>query len=87
MSDLGKLSYYLGIEVDQRKDYIELKQSAYAKKILEAAGMADCNPSKYPMEPKIQLHKDVTGKLVDSSRYRSIVGGLRYLVHTMPDIA
>lgn len=87
MSDLGKLSYYLGIEVDQSKDHIELKQSTYAKKVLEAAGMADCNPSKYPMEPKIQLHKDLKGKAVDSSRYRSIVGGLRYLVHTRPDIA
>lgn len=29
MSDLGKLSYYLGIEVNQEKDYIELKQTSY----------------------------------------------------------
>ena len=39
MSDLGKLSYYLGIEVEQGHDYIELKQTAYAKKILEKAGV------------------------------------------------
>lgn len=38
MSDLGKLSYYLGIEVVQGDGYIELKQAAYAKKILEKAG-------------------------------------------------
>ena len=35
MSDLGKLAYYLGIEVEQRKGCIELKQTAYAKKLLE----------------------------------------------------
>lgn len=32
MSDLGKLSYYVGMEVDQRNSYIELKQTSYAKK-------------------------------------------------------
>ena len=34
MSDLGKLSYYLGIEVEQGDGYIELKQSGYARKVL-----------------------------------------------------
>ncbi|KAG6489199.1 hypothetical protein ZIOFF_050459 [Zingiber officinale] len=34
MSDLGLLSYYLGIEVEQQKSQILLRQSAYAKKIL-----------------------------------------------------
>lgn len=49
MSDLGRLSYYLGIEVLQGQGYIELKQSGYAKKILEKAGLGECNPTKYPM--------------------------------------
>lgn len=44
MSDMGKLSYYLGIEVDQGKGYIKLKQVAYAKKLLEKAGMSSFNP-------------------------------------------
>ena len=35
MSDLGKLSYYLCIEVEQREGYIELKQSGYARNILQ----------------------------------------------------
>ena len=87
MSDLGKLSYYLGIEVNQGKGYIELKQTAYAKKVLEKAGMRDCNSVKYPMEPKIQMHKDENGKPVNPTEFKSMVGGLRYLVHTRPDIA
>ncbi|XP_074364362.1 secreted RxLR effector protein 161-like [Apium graveolens] len=48
--------------------------------------MTDCNPSKYPMEPKVQLVKDETGKTVNSTMFKSLVGGLRYLVHTRPDI-
>lgn len=57
MTDLGKLSNYLGLEVDQRKDYIEIKQTAYAKTVLERAGMKDCNPVKYPFDPKSRLFK------------------------------
>ena len=34
MSDLGLLSFYLGIEVDQQLDFITIKQSSYAKMIL-----------------------------------------------------
>ena len=34
MSDLDLLSYYLGIEVEQQKGRILLKQPTYAKRIL-----------------------------------------------------
>lgn len=58
MSDMGKLSYYLGIEVKQEAEFIELKQSGYARKVLEKAGMSGCNPCKFPMDPKENLTKD-----------------------------
>ena len=35
INDFGLLTYYLGIEVDQRKDYIMPKKSTYAKKLLQ----------------------------------------------------
>lgn len=35
MSDLGLLSYYLGIEVCQAGNSTTIKQSAYAKKIMQ----------------------------------------------------
>lgn len=62
MSDLGRLAYYLGIEDEQKDDYIQLKQSSYAKKVLERAVMLDCSPCKYPMESRSQLNKDEHGK-------------------------
>lgn len=34
MSDLGVLSYYLGIEVKQNSDGISLSQKGYAEKII-----------------------------------------------------
>lgn len=87
MTDLGMLSYYLGIEVQQNQSHIVLKQSPYAKKIIEKAGMKDCNPTKYPLDPKDQICKDEMGKAVDTTMYKSLVGSLRYLVNTRPDIA
>lgn len=38
MTDLGRLSYYLGSEVRHEAGYIELRQTAYAKRLLEKAG-------------------------------------------------
>ncbi|KAG6483717.1 hypothetical protein ZIOFF_060369 [Zingiber officinale] len=87
MSDLGLLSYYLGIEVEQQKSRILLRQSAYAKKILSQFKMADCNATKHPMEPKTQLHKDFEGTPVDATEYKHIIGCLRYLLHTRPDLS
>jgi hypothetical protein len=46
MSDLGLLSYYLGIEVHQNSGDIFLSQSAYTAKILDKCGMKDCNPTE-----------------------------------------
>ncbi|CAA0841943.1 cysteine-rich RLK (RECEPTOR-like protein kinase) 8 [Striga hermonthica] len=87
MSDLGQLSYYLGIEVKQGRDSITLCQRGYARKLLERSGMADCKSCATPMEERLKLTKASTAAKVDATLYRSIVGGLRYLVHTRPDIA
>ena len=87
MSDLGLLSYYLGIEVKQGAGGITLSQGAYAVKILEGAGMMNCNPCETPMEPRLKLCKYKEGEAVDLTAYRSIIGSLRYLVNTRPDLA
>lgn len=86
MSDLGLLSYYLGIEVSQGKDGIMLTQKGYAEKILKVTAMEDCNSTQYPMEAKLQLTKDEDGEPVNATNYRRLVGSLRYLVHTRPDL-
>lgn len=87
MSDLGLLSYYLGLEVKQCKGGIAISQGAFARKIVEEAGLKNCNPSATPMETRPGLSKSSTCPAVDSTAYRRIVGALRYLVNTRPDIA
>ncbi|KAJ0868674.1 putative RNA-directed DNA polymerase [Helianthus annuus] len=87
MSDLGKLTYYLGIEVCQDNTGIMIKQESYASKILKEARMETCNPSQCPLEPGIKLSKDEEGEDVDATSYRRQVGCLRYLLHTRPDLS
>ena len=87
MSDLGLLCFYLGIEVQQGEHGISLSQAGYARKILERAGMDSCNPCHTPMEARLKLSKTSTAAPVDATEYRGLVGCLRYLVHTRPDIA
>jgi hypothetical protein len=86
MSDLGPLSYYLGIEVKQGGCGVELCQSAYAKKLLEKACMAGCNGCVTPMEPKLKLSKRSMAPVVDATQYRSTIRSLRYLLYTWPDL-
>jgi hypothetical protein len=86
MSDLGLLHYYLGIEVQQLSSGFVLSQENYAKKILQKAGMEDCNPCKVPMEPKLKLRNDSSSPLVDATMYMSVVRSLRYLINTRPDL-
>lgn len=87
MSDLGHLSYYLGIEVTQSDGQITLCQRRYAEKILETAGMSNCNSCRVPMECRLKVKKhDDTGE-ADKTLYRSVIGSLRYLVNTRPDLA
>ena len=87
MSDLGVLSYYLGIEVQQSTTSITIFQGAYAKKLLDIAGLADSKLTRTLMEPQLQQRKVGTLTTVDVTNYRSIVGSLRYLVNTRPDLA
>jgi hypothetical protein len=87
MSDLGPLSFYLGIEVHQQDGVITLSQGSYAAKIVEKAGLAGCNPCAAPMEHRTSLSKESKAPLVDGTAYRSLVGSLMYLVNTRPDLA
>lgn len=86
MTDLGLLSYCLGIKVKQSEDGITLCQSGYATRILEKMGMKRCNAAHISMEPRLKLSKDSQSDTVDHTEYRSVVGSLRYLMHTRPDL-
>ncbi|KAF8672420.1 hypothetical protein HU200_049631 [Digitaria exilis] len=71
MSDLGILSYYLGIEVNQDSSGISISQERYARKILEKAGLEGCNSCATPMETRLKLMKASSTTPTDATTYRN----------------
>jgi hypothetical protein len=73
--------------VHQGNSRITLRQATYAARVVELAGLTDCNPALTPMEERLKLSRNSTTKEVDATQYRRLVGSLRYLSHTCPDLA
>ena len=84
--DLGKLKYFLGIEIAQSSSGVVLSQMKYALDILEKTGMLNCKPIDTPMDPNVKLVPGQGELLGDPGRYRRLVGKLNYLTITRPDI-
>lgn len=86
MTNLGKMRYFLGLEVVQQDNGIFLCQQKYACEILEIFHMTDCNSVHNPIVPGSKLMKDPIGEHVDSTLYKQLVGSLMYLTSTRPDL-
>ncbi|WVZ92005.1 hypothetical protein U9M48_038104 [Paspalum notatum var. saurae] len=87
MSDLGPLSYFLGIEVLQSAKGSYLSQSKYIKDLVARSGLSDRRTSVTHMDLHLKLSLSDGLPLEDPSRYRHVVGSLVYLTVTRPDIA
>ncbi|KAJ7961681.1 Retrovirus-related Pol polyprotein from transposon TNT 1-94 [Quillaja saponaria] len=86
MTDMGLMSYYLGFEVKQNDGGIFISQEGYAKDVLKKFQMLDSNSVNTPIECGVKLSKHDVGEKVDPTLFRSLVGSLRYLTCTRPDI-
>ena len=58
MKDLGKLSWFLGIELVHGKNYIKMNQTKYMAKIPQKLKMAECKPKATPSDLVVNKVKD-----------------------------
>ncbi len=86
MKDLGKLCYFLGIEVIQSPKGIWLLQKQYALNTLSEYGMTGCKPISIPLKQNVKLSADEGDLVEDIIMYRHIVGSLIYMTITRPDL-
>lgn len=86
MTDLGKMRYFLGVEVVQDKKGIFVNQKKYAEETLKKYGMEECNSIKNPMVPGHKLTKAGDGEEFNRTTFKQLVGSLRYLTATKPDL-
>ena len=87
IKDLGKLKYFLGIEVARSKQGIFISQQKYVIDLLRETGMMDSKPIATPIEQNHRLSEVLGEKKVDRKMYQRLVGRLIYLAHTRLDIA
>lgn len=88
LKDMGPLHFFLGIQVTRRLDGFHLHQQQYAQDLLDRAGMADCRPSNTPVDTsgKVSENDGTPLSTADASDYCNIVGALKYLTMTRPDL-
>ncbi|GJT35433.1 putative ribonuclease H-like domain-containing protein [Tanacetum coccineum] len=86
MSSMGELTFFLGLQVEQRADGIFLSQDKYVYEILKKFGYSNMKTASTPMETQKPLTKDENGADVDVHLYRSMIGSLMYLTSSRLDI-
>nr|GEV61605.1 uncharacterized mitochondrial protein AtMg00810-like [Tanacetum cinerariifolium] len=86
MSSMGELTFFLGLQVKQKKDGIFISQDKYVAEILKKFGLSEGKSASTLIDAEKPLLKDTNGEDVDVHIYRSMIGSLMYLTSSRPDI-
>nr|GEU34051.1 hypothetical protein [Tanacetum cinerariifolium] len=86
MSSIEELTFFLGLQVKQKKDGILISQDKYVAEILKKFRFTEVKTASTPMGTQKPLLKDEDGEKVDFHMYRSMIGSLMYLTSLRPGI-
>ncbi|GKA52264.1 putative ribonuclease H-like domain-containing protein [Tanacetum coccineum] len=86
MSSMGELTFFLGLQVQQKEDGIFISQDKYVVEILKKFDFDSVKTAITPIETQKPLVKDEEAADVDVHIYRSMIGSLMYLTASMVDI-
>ncbi|GJS00192.1 putative ribonuclease H-like domain-containing protein [Tanacetum coccineum] len=86
MSSMGELTFFLGLQVQHKKDGIFISQDKYVAEVLKKFDFATIKTTSTPMEPNKALINDEEADSVYVHLYRSMIISLMYLTASRPDI-
>ena len=87
IKDMGKLSWFLGIEFTCKEGMIEINQTKYIESVLSRFNMQNCKPKSTPCEMNSSKVSEESSTPADNRLYREIVGSLVYIMTaTRPDL-
>ena len=81
--DLGKLSYFLGMKIEQNEQNgsVGIEQRAYTESLLKRFRMEDCKQVSTPVDANLKLtHATDEDDCIDQQWYQSVIGSLIYLI-------
>nr|GEV30430.1 hypothetical protein [Tanacetum cinerariifolium] len=81
MSSMGELTFFLGLQVKEKKDRIFISQDKYVAKILRKFGLIDGKSASTPIDTEKPLLKDPYVKKVNNMlRLQAIVDGKKVII-------
>nr|GEX75526.1 retrovirus-related Pol polyprotein from transposon TNT 1-94 [Tanacetum cinerariifolium] len=86
IKDQGKLTFFLGLQVKQKKDGIFISQDKYVAKILKKFRLTEGKSTSTPIDTEKPLLKDPDGEDIDVHIYKLMIGSLMYLTSSRLDI-
>ncbi|GJZ51603.1 putative ribonuclease H-like domain-containing protein [Tanacetum coccineum] len=86
MSSIGELTFFLGLQVQQKEDGIFISQDKYVADILKKFDFSSVKTASNVLETNKALIKDEEAEDVDVHVYRSMIGSLMYLKASRLDI-
>ncbi|XP_050876343.1 secreted RxLR effector protein 161-like [Lathyrus oleraceus] len=86
MNDLGNMVYFPGVDIMYSDKGIILHQLKYELELLKIFELLNCKVVVTPTDTNHKLDFDFDGDDVDSTTFKQLVGSLRYLCNTRPDI-
>ncbi|GJX76483.1 putative ribonuclease H-like domain-containing protein [Tanacetum coccineum] len=86
MSSMGELTFFLGLQVQQKEDGIFISQDKYLAEILKKFNYTNVKSASTLVDLEKPLVKDGDVDDVDVHLYRSMIGSLMYLTASRPDI-
>ena len=86
MSMMGKLNFFLRLQIKQLKEGTFINQAKYIRDILKRFNMEEAKIMNTPMSSSIKLDKDEKSKSINSTMYRGMISSLLYFTASRPDI-
>jgi len=87
MSMIGELNCFMGLQVKQTSEGIFISQSKYVKDLVKRFGLDGKSHARTPINTSVKISIDITGKPIDRTLYRNMIGSLLYLTASRLDIA
>ena len=83
---MGKLNFFLGLQIKQLKGGTLINQTKYVRDLLKKYNCEEVKTKSTPMGSFIKLDIDEKGKPIHQTKYKGMIGLLLYLMTSRPDI-